>query len=151
MLRRAFNRVSAFQSTTFLIVVNFIFFPSAIMKGISLMNIMSSDNSTFSFCLLFDQVLPHSPILLFLFFYSFTVEGADVRAKDCVSFLISVTVMGKFSMCCNVPCAWSLLLMGIPPFFMRIFPFLRPVVLDLWSLVYFLQKCAWMWRHTSLR
>ena len=45
MLRRDFDRVSVFRSTTFSIVVNFIFVPIDTTKGIFLTNIMSTVNS----------------------------------------------------------------------------------------------------------
>ena len=95
MLRRDFNKVAAFWSTTFLIVVNFIYFP----KWYHERNLVEEHhvNSWFN-CLhflfyLFEDfhIIRHH---CFGFFsYCFTAEVADVRDKDCVSVFILVTLI----------------------------------------------------------
>ena len=152
MLRRDFNKVAAFRSTTFLIVENFIFSQVILRTGYFWQTLCQQLIQLSSFFLLSVRGFPHNLKSLFLFLScNFSTEGADVGAKYCVIVFISVTLMGKFLTCCHVPCARNLPLMGIPPCCMQILPFMHPVFLDLWSLIYFLELCARTWRHTSYR
>ena len=96
MLWRAFNKLAAFWSTTFFIVVIFIFFPSDITNEILLTNITSTVNSIVFIFLLSVRGLPHNPTSLFMFFLTVLPRREPMLGAEIVwALFISVTLIGQ--------------------------------------------------------
>ena len=109
MLRRAFNRVAAFRSTTFLIVANLTFFQVISQMGSCWQTLRQKLIHLSSSYLLYVWVLPQNPTLLFLFFLTVVPRREPMSAPNIVwAFFISVKLMGFFWTCCHIPCPQNL-------------------------------------------
>ena len=98
ILRRDFNKVAAFRSTTFWIVVNLTYFQVISRMGFCWQTSRQLSLRLFSFFLLSLQGWPHNRTYLFLIFLLTVFPRRDPTSgpKIVWSFLISVTLIGQF-------------------------------------------------------